>query len=267
MKTFALCLLLACRVHPALTQTGQWFVSFDSTRIYYEDSGGNGPAVLLVHGFIVHSGMWKNAPLRKSLLDNGFRVIAVDLRGAGQSDKPHALSRFQNDAEVRDLIGLMRSLSLPHYSVVGYSRGAILTAKLLTLDKKHVRSAVLGGMGADFLNPNWKRRLMFQDAFSGKAHLWPETQRAVAYAKSSGADTTCLALMQAAQPFTERRRLERVNTKVLVIAGTDDKDNGDAAELAAILRRSTLKRVPGNHNNTASSVDFGAEVTKFLQQR
>src|SRR5664279_650686 len=65
-----------------------YFSSFDGTKIYYEASG-EGKPVLLVHGFIVNSNSWKHAALYNDLLNNGYKVIVLDMRGNGKSGKPH----------------------------------------------------------------------------------------------------------------------------------------------------------------------------------
>ena len=84
------------------------FKSFDGTQIHY-DVIGQGRPVVLLHGFNNTGEGWENTPVYKALVDAGFKVITLDLRGNGQSDKPHVLSAYQNDAEVRDVMGLMET--------------------------------------------------------------------------------------------------------------------------------------------------------------
>ncbi len=142
------------------------FKSFDDTKIYYEVRGKGYP-VLLVHGFITNSESWKRSALYNDLASAGYKVIIADLRGNGKSGKPHTPEAYENDAEAMDLMVLADKLGLTKYSVVGYSRGAIIASRLLLLDKR-VSSAVLGGMGSDFTNPEWPRRIMFYKALSGE---------------------------------------------------------------------------------------------------
>lgn len=65
-----------------------YFSSFDRTKIYYEVRG-EGKPVVLVHGFIVNSNSWKGTALYKDLMEDGYKVIILDLRGNGKSGKPH----------------------------------------------------------------------------------------------------------------------------------------------------------------------------------
>lgn len=252
---------LALLISPVLY--AQTFVSFDGVKIHYETIGQGRPVVLL-HGFIVDSQTWKRGPLPDLLAANGFKVVLVDLWGNGLSDRPQQVSAYEQDAELKDVMGLMQWLGYTQYDVVGYSRGAILAARQLIIDPQ-IRSAVLGGMGSDFTNPSWSRRLMFAEAFGGKAHLHPEAAGAIRYAKSIAADTLVLGYLQRVQPATTAKQLGQVKKPVLVISGHQDTDNGHASALAALIPQNTLVTVPGNHNNTAQSQEFAEAVLQFLK--
>ena len=89
----------------AQTDTGSFFTSFDKTKIYYEVKG-KGEPVLLVHGFIVNGQSWKRTALYSDLINAGYKVIILDQRGNGQSDKPHDSTAYENDAEAKDIIEL-----------------------------------------------------------------------------------------------------------------------------------------------------------------
>src|SRR6185436_20370317 len=130
------------------SDSGAYFRSFDSTKIYYEVRG-LGDAVVLVHGFIVNGQSWKRTELYKNLLEEGYKVIILDQRGNGFSDKPHDSLAYDNDAEAKDIMGLMKHLKIKKYNAIGYSRGSIIVARLLALDK-NIKKAVIGGMGAEF---------------------------------------------------------------------------------------------------------------------
>ena len=239
------------------------FKSFDDTRIYYEVVGKGYP-VMLIHGFIVNSESWKRSALYTDLVASGYKVITMDLRGNGKSGKPHAPEAYENDAEAMDLMVLADKLGITKYSVVGYSRGSIIASRLLMLDKR-VNSVVLGGIGADFTNPEWPRRIMFYKALSGEAV--PELEAVVTRVKNDPTlDQLALAYMQKAQPSTSRAEFSKVKKPVLVICGDKDEDNGSSKELAALIPKSTYKRVPGVHNDTARSKDFSMEVLSFLKK-
>ena len=246
-----------------IADTGSFFTSFDNTKIYYEVKG-NGEPVLLVHGFIVNGQSWKRTELYKDLLAEGYKVIIPDQRGNGFSDKPHDSTAYDNDAEAKDIMGLMKHLQIKKYSAVGYSRGSIIVARLLALDKK-IKKAVMGGMGADFTNPEWPRRIMFYKALSGDPI--PELEAMVQNVKKQGLDQQALAFLQKAQPSTSKDALAAVKQPVLIICGDKDSDNGSAKELADVFKHSIYKITPGDHNNASRTKEFSTEIISFLKKK
>ncbi len=120
-KTFLFVLPVLVLLHfsvAAQSDSAHYFSSFDNTPIYYEVKGSGYPVVLL-HGFMNTSQNWKHTQVYKSLLDAGYKVIILDLRGNGKSGKPHTDEAYANDAEAKDVMGLLTSLQVKHYDVVG----------------------------------------------------------------------------------------------------------------------------------------------------
>ena len=216
----------------------------------------------MIHGFIVNSSSWKRTPLLTDLVRNGFKVILLDLRGNGKSDKPVNEEAYANDAEAKDIMGLMNHLQIKSYDVVGYSRGSIITARLLVLDNR-VNKAVMGGMGTGFTDPQWPRRIMFYEALMGKPVK--ELEGAISYVKQQGLDTQVLAYLQKYQPSTSPKALGEVHQKVLVISGDQDSDNGSASELAKMFPHAESATVPGDHNHAAGTKEFSDKVVSFLK--
>lgn len=85
---------------------------------------GNGPPVLLLHGFPQNLSMWAHvAPA----LANDCTVVCADLRGYGDSSKPKNLpgnSLYSFRVMARDQVGLMRKLGFERFHLVGHDRGA-----------------------------------------------------------------------------------------------------------------------------------------------
>ncbi|HEY9007797.1 MAG TPA: alpha/beta hydrolase [Ohtaekwangia sp.] len=260
---FLYVMLPCCGFSQQVKDSVKFYTSFDGVKIHYEVQGFGEP-VLLVHGFIVDGESWKRTALYNDLLVAGFKVITLDMRGNGLSDKPHTPEAYENDAEARDIMGLLTRLGVRKYSVVGYSRGSIITARLLVLDKR-VDRAVLGGMGLDFTNPEWPRRIMFYKALMGEDI--PDLQGAVKYVQDSKLDQLALAYLQKAQPSTSVEALKAISNPILVICGDRDEDNGSSQTLAAVFPKAMYKRVPGDHNNTARSQAFADEVKLFLKKK
>ena len=241
--------------------SGRFFTSFDSTKIYYEVKGA-GDAVVLVHGFIVNGQSWKRTELYKNLLEEGYKVIILDQRGNGFSDKPHTPEAYENDAEAKDIMALMKKLKIKKYSAVGYSRGSIIVSRLLVLDKR-IKKGVMGGMGAEFTNPEWPRRIMFYKALSGESV--PELAAMVENVKKQGLDQQALAYLQKAQPSTSKAALRKIKQPVLIICGDKDSDNGSAKELADLFKHPVYRVTPGDHGSASRTKEFSIQVISFLK--
>jgi len=239
------------------------FTSFDGEKIAYLDEG-EGPAVMLIHGFINSAASWDGTELKKQLRAQGFRIIIPDLRGNGNSAKPQTDAAYADYAEVKDLLALADHLKLEQYMAVGYSRGSILLANLLTKEPR-ISRAIIGGMGVDFTNPDWPRRKQFADAFGGEVPLIPDTEGAVNYAKSINADLRSLHLQQKHQPPTAPDALRQVTIPIMVLVGNDDKDNGDPGQLERLFPNGRLNIIPGDHNTTYQKDIFAAATMAFLK--
>ncbi|MCW5621614.1 MAG: alpha/beta hydrolase [Burkholderiales bacterium] len=82
-------------------------------------SGGQGPALLLLHGYPQTAQMWRKIAPR---LLQEYSVICPDLRGYGDSDKPR--DGYDKRTMARDMHELMRALGHERYALVGHDRGA-----------------------------------------------------------------------------------------------------------------------------------------------
>ncbi len=242
------------------------FTSFDGTKIAYTDNG-NGELVLLIHGFIVDGDWnWGKSELKKQLINQGYRVIIPDLRGNGNSDKPVNKNAYKNGAEINDLMALIDHLQSEDYIAIGYSRGAIVLANLLTKDKR-ITKAVFGGMGIGFTNPNWNRRIEFGNVFSGRTVPNEMTREAVEFAKNLDVNFKIMGYLQDYQPETSIAELNNIKVETLVICGDKDLDNGNPKELQEQLSNSRLSLVSGDHMSTPFSDDFAKSIIEFLNEK
>ncbi|NYI04202.1 alpha/beta fold hydrolase [Allostreptomyces psammosilenae] len=89
---------------------------------------GSGPAVLLLHGFPDRAAMWSHQI--ETLTAAGYRVVAPDLRGFGDSDRPAEVDAYRMPVVLGDVTGLLDALELPTATVVGHDWGAVVTWSL-----------------------------------------------------------------------------------------------------------------------------------------
>ena len=110
--------------------------------IHYEDTGGDGRPVVLIHGWPLSGASWSEQV--PALTAAGHRVITYDRRGFGQSGKPGADSGYDYDTLTGDLDALLRELDLQDVSLVGFSMGGGEVARYIgTYGQDRVHSAVL----------------------------------------------------------------------------------------------------------------------------
>ncbi|KQX05541.1 MULTISPECIES: alpha/beta fold hydrolase [unclassified Leifsonia] len=135
---------------PALTEmpSPQYVMSADGLRIAtYQWGDDDAPTVLCVHGFASSCrDNWVSTGWVRDLTRAGFRVVGVDQRGHGASDKPHEASAYGMDALVDDLVTVLDTYLLDTVLYAGYSLGARVGWQLAVQVPEHVERAVLGGI-------------------------------------------------------------------------------------------------------------------------
>lgn len=118
--------------------TGLQLVTVNGVRLACTDSGGDGAALVLVHGSWGSRHNWD--PVAPGLAAH-FRVIAYDRRGHSDSEHPPGPGRFSQDAA--DLAGLIEHFGIAPAWVVGSSAGAVITLRLAASRPELVRGIVI----------------------------------------------------------------------------------------------------------------------------
>ena len=101
--------------------------------------GGEGPPVLLLHGYPQTHAMWHLVAPR--LVEAGFTVVATDLRGYGDSSKPRgdaAHVAYSKRVMAEDGVGAMASLGFESFAVVGHDRGGRVGHRMALDHPSHV---------------------------------------------------------------------------------------------------------------------------------
>lgn len=111
------------------TSTSLKTATRDGVALRYLDTGAGEPALLLIHGWTCDHTNWKDQIAHFS---PRHRIVAMDLRGHGASDKPE--QGYSIDGFVDDVAWLIRELGLDKPVVIGHSMGGVIA---LNLVRKH----------------------------------------------------------------------------------------------------------------------------------
>jgi pimeloyl-ACP methyl ester carboxylesterase len=112
-------------------------------RIGYRIEGA-GPPLVLLHGWSQMADAWWEAGYGDALVDD-FKVIAIDRRGHGESDKPHDAALYVESVIVSDIVAVLAAEGVERAIVWGFSMGAVDAASLAILEPTAVIALVCGG--------------------------------------------------------------------------------------------------------------------------
>ena len=249
---------------------------FDSAgvHIHYETFGPeDGPPVVLLHGFASNARVnWVSTSWTEFLSGEGFRVIAPDFPGHGQSGKVYTPERYPAPVLAEDVARLMDHLSIARAFVMGYSMGARVAAFLALRHPERICALVLSGMAGNLIHgvggsEEIARALLAEDADDPSIPAWARGFRQ--FAERTGSDLKALAACISASrtPLVpeDARRLDAL--PVLVTVGEEDGIAGDPAPLMALLPHAELVVLPGrNHMNAVGDPAHKRVVAAFLQR-
>ena len=113
------------------------FANIAENRLYYEDSGGPGPAVLFSHGFLLDHDMWQP---QVDALRERYRCVTWDERSHGMSEVHGPFTHWDAAA---DAVGLLDHLQIAQATFVGLSQGGFLTLRAALLFPQRVKALVV----------------------------------------------------------------------------------------------------------------------------
>ena len=116
------------------------FAAVNGQRLFYEDSGGAGPALVFSHGLLMDHRMF--APQVAAFRDR-WRCIAWDERGHGATAMPGQCAPFSYYDSANDLIALLDHLGVERAVLVGMSQGGYLSLRAALTHPERVRALVL----------------------------------------------------------------------------------------------------------------------------
>ena len=107
---------------------------------------GNGEPVVLLHGFPDSRFLWRYQ--MQALLDNGYRVIAPDLKGYGDSSKPAAVEDYRLPIVVNEVLGILDTMGVSSFHLIGHDWGAAISWIIAATTPDKVKKLITLSVGA-----------------------------------------------------------------------------------------------------------------------
>ncbi len=246
----------------------------NGVQIYYEVRG-NGPAVLLTHGYAATSQMWKgqHEPFTKD-----HTLVTWDMRGHGQTDSPVDESEYSAEATVDDIAAILDELKIEHATIGGLSLGGYMSLGFHATYPERVDALLIIDTGPGFKND------AAREAWNVQANGMADTlakdgvevllQRTPEMAQSKHKTTDGLILagrhMLTQKDSSVIESLPHIAKPTMVIAGADDEPYLNATAYMGKKIPNAQKVIIDNAGH-AVNIDqpeaFNRHVLQFLAQQ
>lgn len=248
-------------------------LSVGGVEISYSDQGV-GDGVVLVHGFAASTQEnWGKAGWISMLTRANRRVVAIDLRGHGQSAKLYDPAAYSLGLMASDVLAVVEHLQIKKPDLIGFSLGARVVLELLRRRGDRFLLGALCGVGDLLINPRMNRD---PEAFPAAMKAASADQvtddmarRFRLFAEGQGQDLRALAActrgLNASGAGWAGETLAAVKNEMLVVAGSGDDLAGSPEALAACFPNAKGKRIAGcGHMDCLTQPMFKAAVMDFL---
>jgi pimeloyl-ACP methyl ester carboxylesterase len=237
--------------------------------IAFHDEGQGAP-VLLIHGFASNWRVnWQATGWIKTLVEAGYRVIAIDNRGHGGSEKLYDPSQYSAPIMADDAGRLLDHLGIKQAAVMGYSMGARISAFLCMHRPELVSRAVFAGLaermvlgvpGAEAIADGLEAATLAEVKDRGAKSFR-------IFAEQTKSDLKALAAcMRSSRVKVKPEALAKIRCPVLVVAGELDDVAGPVQPLVDLIPGAQGVTLPGrNHMNAVGDKDYKKAVLAFLR--
>lgn len=225
--------------------------------------------VLLIHGFASNMSMnWVLPGWVETLRQAGYRVIAFDNRGHGQSEKLYDLEKYGAPLMADDAARLLDHLGVTRAHVMGYSMGSRIAAFLTLKYPDLVARLIFGGLGINMVRGMAGTGPIAHalEAPSIDDVTNPTARTFRAFAEQTRSDLKALAAcIRSSREPLPAEKLATIKSPVLVAVGENDVIGGSAEALAAVIPGARGFVIPGReHMKAVGDKAYKAAVIDFL---
>ena len=248
------------------------YANNQGVRIRYEVEGSGSPLVLLL-GLTGYLEWWQELGYVDSLKDK-YKLILIDLRGHGGSDKPHDPEAYRLKLLAEDVVAVLDDLGISKAHFLGYSMGGRIGFGLAKYAPTRFQSFIIGGQRPGEISQEetgWWLQLLEKgmDAvtamFETEIIMTPEMKT-----RLLANDAKALSAMLMAPDY--RASLEEVLPSItvpcLIFVGEADSDFAGAKECTTCIRSAEFVSFPGlNHTQVISTSHLVLpHIIKFLEK-
>ncbi|HZC16832.1 MAG TPA: alpha/beta fold hydrolase [Caulobacteraceae bacterium] len=243
----------------------------DGVQIYYEVHG-EGPVILLSHGYSSTSGMWKG---QVEALSAKHKLIVWDMRGHGESDYPEDQAAYSEEATIADMAALLDAVGADKAIIGGLSLGGYMSLAFNRAHPGRVAALLIIDTGPGYRNDEaregWNRNAIARaeqlerDGLPNPDKVSPEV-RLVRHRSADG-------LAKAARGMLTQRdagvmnSLATISVPSLIVVGADDTPFLAASDyMAAKIPEAKKVMIPaaGHAANIDQPQAFNGALTAFL---
>jgi pimeloyl-ACP methyl ester carboxylesterase len=232
---------------------------------------GEGDPVLLLHGFGSSLTVnWVNPGWIKTLTEAGYRTIAFDHRGHGQSSKSYDPDDYRPAKMAGDAAALLDHLGITRAHVMGYSMGARVAAFVALNHPDAAATLTFGGLGIGMVEGvgEWDEiaDALLADDPATISGARPQMFRA--FADQTRSDRRALAAcIETSRELISPDRMGRIAQPTLIAVGTEDDIAGAPQPLADLMPNAAAFAIEGrDHMLSVGDRSFKARLLEFLKE-
>jgi len=246
---------------------------FDSAGVdiaYFDtEEAQNGTPVLLIHGFASNAATnWVSTRWVDTLTRAGYRVIALDNRGHGDSSKLYDTAQYGAPLMAEDARRLLDYLLISSAHVMGFSMGARIAAFLALAHPARVKSVVFGGLGINMVRgmagTGPIAKALEAVSIDEVTNATARTFRAFAEQTKSDLKALAACIRSSRAPLTAEM-VGSIAVPVLVAVGSEDVVGGSADALADLISGARAFTIQGrDHMKSTGDRSYKDAVLEFF---